>query len=216
MDLREIIQYNPSSDRLEVNKEILYLFPELKRLYRSTMIENVNRDSIDKFHELKILWWVCHPASPGFKSGNNKDVVIKDAIKRFSPKGWRRNNLFDLALLAYEKEMRDANPIYSLLRAQIVGISSATKTLDKITDALSAYSDNTVIDITDQDNIDTVAKVQDLLEVLLKSGNTLNKRIVEFKKIEEEFGREEKRIKQIRGNRPYKPSMDPDNDVERM
>lgn len=217
MDLREIIQYNPMKDKVELNLEILSLIPELLDLYKfrkANPLSNTTPDIESINFEFKMLWWVHHPASPGFKSGDNLNTLLDECRYRFAPAQWRRTLKFNDALEAYEKVMQNGNPIYSLLRAHIVGLTTAAKTVRKMTDSLAKYSNSLVVDIGDAESVSQLVSAQEILKQLLMDGDKLNQRIESFRKIEETYGKEEARAKEIRGKRPYKISMDPDNDIE--
>ncbi|MCK4501089.1 hypothetical protein KAU11_11375 [Candidatus Babeliales bacterium] len=179
----------------------------------------IKEDTVDAEEELlfefKMLWWVANPAAPGFKMGLPLKVTLDKAKDEFAPKGWRSYAIFATALGRYIELMEEINPIYSLLKSHVVALKTSTKTVSIMTATLSEYVNTFKLKIEDETSVKTLGNIQDILKGLLSDGDKLNDRIKSFKVISDAYGKEEAKLKSIRGGHDYHDSMDADNDIER-
>jgi len=218
MDLREIINFDYTNDRISLNMEVMLMLDELRELYylrRKKPLAKQPKTDEGGLFEFKMIWWIANPAAPGFKMGLPTKVLLDKAKHEFAPVGWRYTTVFEDALDKYIELMVDINPIYSLLKSHTIAITTATKSIEIMTSSLSEYVSTFKVDITNDASVKVLDNVQSILKALLSDGEKLNERIKSYKLITEAYGKEEVKIKKIRGDKQYLPSMDADNDVER-
>jgi hypothetical protein len=218
MDTRELITYNPSKDQLEFNVIAINMVPELKELLKHRRISPLTpKDDLEediKYFEFKMLWWIAHPASPGFLSGLHVDEILKEARARFAPTAWRKSDRFMSALRAYEELLELGNPVYSLLKSHVSAIAMANKVVKKSIAGLNAFVDAIDLNTTERESVYEIENARKLINGFLKDGKDLSAHMMNLKEIKAKYNQEEVLIKELRGGKPYLKSMDPDNDIE--
>ena len=217
MDLREIIVFNYQTDKISLNLEAVMLSEDLRALYiyrKDKPLGTQEPTEEGGLFEFKMIWWIANPAASGFKMGLPVSVLIEKSRNEFAPVNWRKTTLFTNALDAYIELMKETNPIYSLLRSHMIALKTATKSIEIMTDSLNDYVSKFALNIEDPDSVKILGNVQAILGELLSDGDKLNDRIKSFKVIHDAYGKEEAKIRKIRGGKEYLISMDPDNEVE--
>jgi len=218
MDNRDIIGYNSIKDKLALNKDVIFMTPELKALYRHRRLhpksmEAIQNKEVDPF-EFKMLWWIYNPASPGFKSGLSVDNLIVEAAEKFAPADWKGSLLFKKACTAYSDLMKEGNAYYSLLRSHLTALHTAKIAITKMSNALNNYTNKLKIDINSPESISNAVNAQQLLKLIIDDGGKLQKYSLSLQTIEKSYGEEEIKQKFIRGGKPFKASMEPGNEID--